>query len=419
MRYVLILALIATLTLSAILPVPVVRAGTTPVDVYLYGPGGAGGTTTVATVNSSGSTLGTTSAEFWPAQTFQVVSGTLSQFTIKFGPNTGSPTGTVSWEIDSDNVSIPGTILVSGTFTPTPNATNTITVVGGPFLSANTTYWLVLKPTTTQATNTFWTLRDDLTNPYASGQKVDSSQAGTTWIVRTSEDLSITVTTVAGAAPANQINYNLAQSFNVGSNVSVSTIGLYLKKSGSPTGTLTLRVELDSGNIPSGVLAFSQGSATYSESSLSTSYGYANFTFSPALVITTGNTYWLNLSTSRVDATNYIAWGADSYCNLNNMLHYTTFWGAEVETALFTLNPYVPTATPTFTPTRTPTPTATFTPSPTFTPTPDQYIVGTLSSGQAYKIDYSITAGDVANNVLLVVIVGLLLFCIVVWLIRR
>lgn len=427
MRRVLILLLLATLVLVAVLPTPVlIHASTTPSDIYLVGPGGSGGTTTVATSTANSAALGTSSGvDQWLAESFMVNAGVVSQFTVKFGANTGSPTGTVTWEIDSDNLSIPGTQLNTGTFTPTVSSTNTVTVSSGSFLMDSTTYWLVLKSTTTQAAATSWQVNEDTANPYANGQRASTTNAGGTWSILSARDLSITVSTVSGAPPASLINNKLAQSFEVGAALTTSTTSLYLKKVGAPTGTMTLRIETDGGDFPSGNLFGSNATATVGESTLATSYGMITFTWSSPVQLSANQKYWLVLSTDRTDTSVYVALAADQVCGIGDLKHYTTYWAADQKLAEYNLNSYIPTATPTntptatFTPSPTFTPTPTFTPSPTYTPTPVLYYEATLSSGNAFRYDYNITAGDVMTGILLLVVIGIVMTVFVFGLIRK
>lgn len=104
----------------------------------------------------------------------------------------------------------------------------------------------------------------------------------------------------------------LDQSFQVTGNQLLTQVRLWLKKIGSPTGTLTLRVETDNAGEASGTLVHANATTTFSEAQLGTSYGWVDFDFT-SFTLTGATTYWLVLSTNRAASANdYIAWGADS-----------------------------------------------------------------------------------------------------------
>lgn len=98
---------------------------------------------------------------------------------------------------------------------------------------------------------------------------------------------------------------------------------LYLKKVGSPTGTLTLelvRPRSSDGN-PSTTRAYTGAVATLDESTLTTSYAWYAFDFpSEEINVLTQDTggadsrlHWLRLSTDRaISGTDYVAWAAES-----------------------------------------------------------------------------------------------------------
>ena len=105
---------------------------------------------------------------------------------------------------------------------------------------------------------------------------------------------------------------DMAQSFQLSAGDVVEYITLYLKKVGSPTGTLTLRIETDSGGSPSGTLVSPHATATMSESALSTGYTSETFTFAETFGIDGSTTYWLVLTTdSSASLVNAAVWGTD------------------------------------------------------------------------------------------------------------
>lgn len=132
----------------------------------------------------------------------------------------------------------------------------------------------------------------------------------------------------------------LGQSFQVTGTQTVKTVDLYLKKVGSPAGTMTLRIETDSAGSPSGTLADANLTTTLAESSLSTSYADVTFTFSTAASISGSTTYWLVLSTDRAASeTNYVQWGADGstpgYASGEMKSEASSSWSAESADAVF------------------------------------------------------------------------------------
>jgi hypothetical protein len=315
-------------------------------NVYLRGNTGAGGTTTWATTQDGvdHAIVGHNgSFHIWTAQSFQVTAGVLSQFVIKHYANTGSPTGTITWEVRTNNAGVPSsTILASGTYTPVASADNTITVLEGIALQASTTYWLNLRPTNVQSATNYWGIKlHSSSDEYANGKVMGSVDSGASWLdpvgAPFDEDILGTITTEAVATKD-----KLAQSFVVGTAQSVDTVELYLRKIGSPTGTMTLRIETNDGVTPSGTLAHSSASTTLAESSLTTSFALTTFTFSPAPVLLTGQTYWLVLSTDRsASATDFVSWGADasspSYSDGNMRSYASSTWSAESKDAAFSL----------------------------------------------------------------------------------
>ncbi|MEL6527422.1 MAG: hypothetical protein AAFQ07_17100 [Chloroflexota bacterium] len=104
----------------------------------------------------------------------------------------------------------------------------------------------------------------------------------------------------------------LAQSFTLASETDLGIVQWYLRKTGSPTGTLTMRIETIVSNEPSGTLAVAGAEATLPESSLSTSYAMANFDFT-GITLSAG-TYALVLTTDRADdAVNFVESPIENY----------------------------------------------------------------------------------------------------------
>lgn len=138
-------------------------------------------------------------------------------------------------------------------------------------------------------------------------------------------------------------NDYLAQSFQIPATSDINKILLYLKKTGSPTGTLTFKLMSNSGSSPSSTVVAT--SDTLSEAALTTSYALQTITF-PSLVELTANTsYWLRLETTRAaHAANYISWGTDGategYASGTMKGSQAASWVALNTDAIFTVNAY-------------------------------------------------------------------------------
>lgn len=295
----------------------------------------AGGTTTI-TASGTFAFIGDSSGtEYWSGQTFQVAAGKLTQFTYTLGANSGTPTGTLTWEICADGGTAPGTVLKTGTHTPTASAVNTVTVTDGPRLAASTTYWLVLKPTTDQSSGNRWNWTYSASSTYANGVLYFSTNAGSSWT--TGGDATCSITTAAVVEKD-----KIAQGFQLAAGATVDMARLYLRKVGSPTGTMTLRIETDSAGSPSGTLADANATVTVAESGLGTSYALVDFDFGTDFSLSGSTQYWLVLSTDRTaSATNYVQWGIDSstpgYADGEAKYESSSTWTAESADAVFTV----------------------------------------------------------------------------------
>jgi hypothetical protein len=105
----------------------------------------------------------------------------------------------------------------------------------------------------------------------------------------------------------------IAQGVQVASNTTTKAVRLYMRKIGTPTGTMTLRIETDSSGEPSGTLVNANATTTVAESSLGTDWGWVTFTFSSTFTLTASTQYWVVLSTNRsASAANYVMLGADN-----------------------------------------------------------------------------------------------------------
>lgn len=133
----------------------------------------------------------------WGAQAFQLTSGgTISTMTATFRANTGAVSGTMTWQVVADNAGVPtGSVLGTGTFTPTASALNTITPGTSIVLAENTTYWLLFKPTTPQGSGVYWSLSYSAANPYAYNSAF-STNSGSSWTTSSLNDIIFAVNVV-------------------------------------------------------------------------------------------------------------------------------------------------------------------------------------------------------------------------------
>lgn len=278
-------------------------------DVQLQGLSAAGGVESSGVQSGVNALIGNGAGSLtWRAQSFTCTTGTLTEITFTLVANAGAPTDGLTWQICTDNAGLPSTtVLAAGALaSPTASALNTIPVLDGPVLVAGTTYWLVLHTTVAQALNVGY--RWSWANPgtYANGFAAVSGNDGATWTANPTFDATFSITTSA-IVP----NTELAQSFTLVDTANVGSITLMLKKTGTPAGTLTMRLETDAGGVPSGVLVDAIATGTLAESSLTTFYSTYTFTFSDGVSLTGGLAYWIVLETDRsASNTDYVEWGA-------------------------------------------------------------------------------------------------------------
>ena len=130
----------------------------------------------------------------------------------------------------------------------------------------------------------------------------------------------------------------LAQGFQVSGADSSGSVKLWLKKVGTPTGNLTVKIYDDSGGDPN-ALVTNGTSDTVAASSLSTSYGWTTFTFSTPPSLSGSTQYHLRLETAdSYNMANYVVWGGDSsspaYAS-GELKGYAGSWSAKTADACF------------------------------------------------------------------------------------
>lgn len=305
-------------------------------DVELRGHSGAGGSTDTNGTGSNRLLGDSGGVEVWRAQSFQVTAGILSQIQIAHGANTGSPAGSVTWKIMADNAGNPtGTQLATGTYTPTASSNNTINVSNGPFLSASTTYWLRLEGAA-QGVGIGWGLTSGAASSYANGTASTSLNSGSSW---TPDSWDFDMVFVTSAVV---VKDKLAQGTMLDEAALVDMVQLRLKKTGTPTGNLTLKIQTDSAGSPSGTPVTNGTSNTVAASTLSSSYGWIDFVFALSPTLDANTQYHLVLETAdSASNTNYVNWGADAsapaYTGGVMKSEQSSSWVAESKDAAFVL----------------------------------------------------------------------------------
>lgn len=311
-------------------------------DVELKGTSGAGDTESFNTGLASVAIIGdATNTEYRQAQSFTPsATGRLSQFTFELSTSTGSPTGSLHWQIRTDSggsgpTTAGTTILASGDIangSVVANATNTVNISNGPVLTSGTKYWIVLYADA-QATDVRWRLKFNNTGGYAGGEIRQSSNSGTSWIADFGDaGFSVTLDAIVSKD-------KLAQGFQIGSTTTIATVRLWLKKVGSPTGNLTVKIYTNSGGNPN-TLVTDGTSDVVAATTLATSYGWIDFTFSTPPSLTASTQYHIVLETTdSASNTNYVVWGADGsspgYPSGEMKSEASAVWSAESMDAIF------------------------------------------------------------------------------------
>jgi hypothetical protein len=254
---------------------------------------------------------------------------------FRAGVTTGTPsTLNVPYRIETDAVGIPsGTVLASGTTANwVTSGDNTITITGGPFLVTATSYWFILE-LPMQATNNSYTVVRNAGGAYASGimkweSTTGASFPGTWGLGGGTNDMRVSITVAAVAA-----NDGIAQGFSHSNTTTVQYADILLKKTGTPTGNLTLRIDPNSAGMPSGT-PITNGTATVvAASTLTTGYTLIRFTWPTPPTITASTQYHLVLTTAdSASNSNYVEWGTDAstppYANGALALLQSASWAA-------------------------------------------------------------------------------------------
>src|SRR3990167_5725818 len=112
-------------------------------------------------------------------------------------------------------------------------------------------------------------------------------------------------------------NTKISQGFKTNTSSTVTKVRLWLKKTGTPAGTdtITLEIQTNSSGVPSGTAVTNGTSNTVDISdTLTTSYAWVEFTFATNPSLTAGTQYHLVLQGAfTISTSNYVQWGADNY----------------------------------------------------------------------------------------------------------
>lgn len=287
-------------------------SGTRDLSIDLKGPSGAGGSTPIDTLGGTAYRLGDGGGnDFKQAQQFQLTNaGRFDNVQFTLRTSAGSPTDPVTVSIRTDDGSNKPstTILWTTTVAVTANTTNTATAVDGPNLAASTPYWVVYE-VPAQATNVGYNMDGSSSSVYASGiSRSDSSASPGTWTTTNAGDLRMTITVNANPAAT-----AVAQQVSLLSDSVITEVRLWLKRTGTLAGNLTLELAANNAGDPGSTITLGT-SQPVAASSVSTSYGWVSFLFPIAIrpTMTATAFYHLKLTTSdSVSSTNYVSWGAD------------------------------------------------------------------------------------------------------------
>lgn len=133
----------------------------------------------------------------------------------------------------------------------------------------------------------------------------NSGTASASWFVYEIEMLE--------AATYTDTSTEMAQTFQVTAVEPVKTVKIPFKKTGSPTGTVTVRIETVSGSDPTGTLVDAAMTATFSEADVLGAGGWVTVAFAAAWTPSVSTDYALRISTTRaLSESDYISWWVDS-----------------------------------------------------------------------------------------------------------
>lgn len=150
-----------------------------------YSPGGSSIDQNQDTENGNAAVGDSGGVEYRWAQSF-IPSGDIGcpQISAYFGARAGSPSGNLTFRIETDNAGLPSGSLVHADATKaqaiTDNQWNVFVFPTTIALSAATTYWLV-SSCSVQSTGVYWNWRFNTAGGYGSGKQVRSTNGGSSW----------------------------------------------------------------------------------------------------------------------------------------------------------------------------------------------------------------------------------------------
>ena len=106
------------------------------------------------------------------------------------------------------------------------------------------------------------------------------------------------------------VEYDLAQSFTVGASDSpVNRVALYLKKHNTITDAITVRIETNGADVPSGTLV--DAGATTTITPTSTSYEWITASFPVTFSLTAATKYWIKCTIGNQASNEKYSWQRD------------------------------------------------------------------------------------------------------------
>lgn len=104
-----------------------------------------------------------------------------------------------------------------------------------------------------------------------------------------------------------------AQGFQISANAIITSVELYLKDgTGPPTDDITIRIETNTGGVPSGNLAHANATGTINDTDIGGSYAFETCTFASSFSLLANTTYHIVASVPNQANDIFFLWGADS-----------------------------------------------------------------------------------------------------------
>ena len=120
-----------------------------------------------------------------------------------------------------------------------------------------------------------------------------------------------------------------AQSFTISVAAAIPKLSLILSKVGAPTGDVTLTIQTDTAGSPSGT-PVTNGTMTITAAEIGANPTWINKTFTTAPILAASTLYWIVLTTTGGDVSNFVQWhynNAGGYAN-GSAKYYVAAWAA-------------------------------------------------------------------------------------------